>query len=167
MSTTLRTIAFGLGFATLGAVTVIGTQAIAQAGQGRGPSQQAERTRMAQGPMGRLGALVQELDLTEDQQARAKQIRADVREIATAQKGDRGEDLEGLMEALQARPADARTVHALIDSRQARRVEMAHSFADAALELWGILDDEQRAIVLDRMDDLDERRGRVRRAMQE
>ncbi len=168
MTTTLRTVALALGFTTLGAVSVIGTQAIAQAGRGmgQGPGQGLHaRGAGAQGPMGKLASLIQELDLSEEQQAQAQGLRADVRETMQEHRGEREDDLNAVVEALQAEPANAKAIHALIDERQDRRAEMAHSMADAALDLWGILDAEQQAIVLDRIDDFEQRRGRMQRAM--
>ncbi len=180
MSTSLRTIVFGLGFATLGAVTVVGTQAIAQQGPaygqgqseayGQGYSRHAARTRGRQGPhgpMGRLQVLLSDLDLTEEQQALGQELRAEMRELAESHKGDRQAETDALVEALQADPVDTKAIHRLIDDRQDRQAEMAHAAADSVVTFFETLDQVQQTIVLERIDDAAERMGRGRRALQQ
>jgi len=169
MSTNLRTIVFGLGFATLGAVTVIGTQAFAQ--QGRGPGSgaaHAQRTRGGPGGgMGQIAVIIADLDLSEDQQVLAQELRAELRDQAEGHREDRDADRDSIMEALESDPVDAETIHALIDQRQARKLEVSHAFADAAITFFDSLDGEQQAVVLDRADRSMSRPGRMRQAMQE
>jgi Spy/CpxP family protein refolding chaperone len=175
MSTSLRTIVIGLGFATLGAVTVIGSQAIAQ-GRGQGPGYgqgygqgyaHAQRARGGGMGPGQIQALLADLDLTEEQQAEAQELRAQLRELAGAHRPDRLSDREAIMEALEAEPVDGEAIHALIDQRLERQAEMQHAIADAALDFFVLLDSEQQAVVLDRAQRSSARVGRVRQAMQE
>lgn len=166
MSISLRTIIFGLGFATLGAVTVVGSQAIAQQGSGPGAGQ-AERTRGGPGGSGQLQALITDLDLSENQLALAQELRAELREGAESHRDEREADRDAIVAALEAEPVDGEAIHALIDARQARKLEMAHAVADAALAFFITLDSEQQAVVLDRAERMQSRRGRVRQAMRE
>ncbi len=173
MSTTLRTLVFGLGFATLGAVSTIGSQAIAQgrgygpgAGAGYGHARGMHPQGGGMGP-GQLQALLADLDLTEQQQAEAESLRAELRELAGSHRDDRQADREAIIEALEAEPVDGEAIHALIDRRLERQAEMQHAIADAALEFFVLLDGEQQAVVLDRAQRAGDRRGRMRQAIQE
>ncbi len=170
MSTNLRTIVFGLGFATLGAVTVIGSQAIAQQGRGAGYGQgqaQAQAQRTRGGGMGQIAALINDLDLSEDQQELAKELRAELREQAEAHRDDRDGLREAVMEALESDPVDAKAIHALIDERQERQLEMTHALADAGITFFDSLDGEQQAVLMDRAERSRGRMGQLRQAVQE
>jgi Spy/CpxP family protein refolding chaperone len=176
MTTTLRTIVFGLGFATLGAVTVLGTTAIAQQGRGYGQGAGAAHGQgygQQQGGgvhgsmMGQLQALAAELDLSDEQKALGRELRDELRGLTEDHRSARGADREIILEALQSEPADAAAIHALIDDRQARQAEMSHAVADAALEFFASLDAEQRALALERAEQASERMGRRRGAMQD
>jgi Spy/CpxP family protein refolding chaperone len=178
MTTTLRTIVFGLGFATLGAVTVIGTTAIAQQGrgasaaygqgygQGQGQGQgQALRSRGSM--MGQLNALAQELDLSDEQKALGRELREDLLTITQDHGSARGSEREAILEAMQADPVDEAAIHDLIDARQTRQAEMSHAVADAALEFYASLDAEQQAVAMERAEQATARMGRRRSALQD
>jgi len=168
MSTTLRTIVFGLGFATLGAVTVIGTTAIAQQGRQGMEARHAMRARGAGGPgMGQIGQLIADLDLNENQEALAQELRAELREQAESHREERLAEKETIMAALEADPVDSEAIHALIDERLARQSEMHHAIASAGVEFFETLTSEQQAVVLDRAERARGRQGRMRQAMQE
>jgi len=160
MSRPLRTTLFALGFTTLGAVAALGAQAVAGPGPGRGMGPGPGR-----GAMERIEALMQELDLTEAQQAEAAALRDELRETFQAHRADRDEDAAVLKQALLAEPTDARAIHALIDERHARMTETAHGVADAMLEFWAVLEPDQQAVLVDRLDRLVERREHLRGAL--
>jgi Spy/CpxP family protein refolding chaperone len=169
MSHPLRTTLLALGFTTLGAVAALGTQAIAGPGMGPGSGVGYGRGVGAggHGPMARIDALMEDLDLTEAQQAEASALRDELRETFMAHRADRDEDAETLRQALQTEPTDAKAIHALIDTRHAAMLETAHDVAEAVLEFWAVLEPTQRAVVLDRIERLRERRERVRDALAE
>ncbi len=166
MNRKLTTITLAIGFATLGGVTVIGTQALAQEAT-------TSRTRgmmgpaMARGAQGRVAALIQELDLSEEQEARAKQLREELRESTRDTRPDRGEDMQTLARALEGEQPDSEAIHAMIDERMANRTQTAHATADSLLEFYSLLEPEQRAVVLERLDELEGRREQRRERLRE
>lgn len=172
MTTTLRTIVFGLGFATLGAVTVIGTTAIAQQGRGygQGYSQgqgQGQATRSRGSMMGQLNALAQELDLSDEQKALGRELREELLTITEDHRSSRSDEREAILEALQVEPVDEAAIHELIDARTARQAEMSHAVADAALEFYASLDAEQKAVAMEKAEQATARMGRRRSALQD
>jgi Spy/CpxP family protein refolding chaperone len=174
--TTIRTIVFGLGFATLGAITTIGTQAVAQQGygpgmgQGYGSSQgygQHQAMRARGGMMGMLTSLAEDLELSDEQKALGRELRDELRGLMDDHRGARSADREAILELLQAEQVDSKALHAVIDDRIARQAEMQHAVADAAVDFYESLDLEQRAVLLDRAEQAGERMGQRRRSLQD
>jgi Spy/CpxP family protein refolding chaperone len=171
MTITVRSTLLALGFTTLGALTAIGGQAIAGHGPGPGPSM-GRGMGMDAGPEGfgpgaHLAALLEDLNLSEAQQADADALKAELRETFQAHHGERERDMDTVVDALQADPVDARAIHELIDARHKSMITTAHEVADAVLEFYGTLDATQRAVLLDRIERARERRERVREALAE
>ncbi len=158
MTRYLRNAVFGIAFASLGAVGALGSQAIARpGGMGAGMGQQLQ---------GRVGALFQDLDLSEKQQEVAKEIRLDLQQEFIRNRSANSDGLEEAIEALQGPQPDAEALHALADARMAAASASAHALIDGLLEFYATLDEAQRAKVLQRLDDQQERRDNARKAMQ-
>jgi Spy/CpxP family protein refolding chaperone len=169
MSITVRSTLLALGFTTFGALAAIGSQAIAGNGYGPGRGMGPGMGPGAEGfgPGAHLAALLDDLDLTEAQQAEAEALKAELRETFQAHRGEHERDMDTAIAALQADPVDARAIHNLIDARHKSMIATAHDMADAVLEFYGTLDATQRAVLLDRIERARERRERVREALTE
>ncbi|MFH1464846.1 MAG: Spy/CpxP family protein refolding chaperone [Pseudomonadota bacterium] len=173
MSITVRSTLLALGFTTFGAIAAIGSQAIAGNGpghgRGMGPGMGMGMGAGAEGfgPGAHLAALLEDLNLTEAQQAEAGALKVELRETFQAHRDDRDQDMEAAMQALQTTPVDAKAIHSLIDTRHARMAATAHDVADAVLDFYADLDASQRAVLLDRVQRAQERRERVREALAE
>lgn len=150
-----RTLILGIGFTSLGALGAATTVAIASGGPGFGPGFGAHM---------QIPALMQELELDDAQKATAKQIRQDIQDLMGAQQGDRSETWQRVTDALEGDSPDAEALHALLDERVAARAETFHTVLDELLEFYGVLDEDQRQLLLDRMGEARERRQRMKAA---
>ena len=160
MTRYLRNAVFGLAFTSLGAIAVLGSQAIARpGGMGMGAG-------MGQQMQGRIGALFQDLDLSEEQQEVAKEIRLELQQTFIRNRSANNDGLEEAIEALQGPKPDAEALHALAETRMAAASASAHALIDGLLEFYATLDEAQRAEVLQRLDDLQERRDNARQALE-
>lgn len=139
---TLRTTLFAVGFMTIGAVGTIGAQAAASPGLGHGRH---------------LARLIQQLDLTEDQQAQAAEIREAMQghhEEMRAERESRRDEMLGL---LGSASVDREQVHAEIDAKLAEQSTFMHDMADRFLDLHASLDDAQRATLVEQAEQAAER----------
>jgi Spy/CpxP family protein refolding chaperone len=91
-----------------------------------------------------------DIDATDVQRAKAESLRSDlVKKGMTFQEGKK-ETHEFMLEAWKSDNPDPAKVHAEIDARIEDMREMAHSAADAALEMHKVLTPEQRAQLAER-----------------
>lgn len=139
---TLRTIAFAVGFMSLGAVSAVGAQAAASPGFGHGRH---------------LARLIQQLDLTDDQQAQAEEIRDAMRSHHEAARAERDERRDDMLAMLGSADVDRDAVHAEIDAKSAEKTAFIHEMADMFLDLHASLDDEQRATLVEQAEEAAER----------
>ena len=133
----LRSIFFAVGFAAVGAVSVVGVQAAAHGGGGHG-----------RGHGERLERLAAELDLDDAQKAQLDEVRALV-------EAHHEEGPARLLALIQGDTIDREAVHAEIDDKAA----LAHDVADGLLDLHADLRPEQRALLQEKLDHVRERHG--------
>ena len=145
----IRNTLFAVGFMTVGAIGTVGAQAAARPGSfGHGAH---------------LARLVQQLDLTDDQQVQADEIRDAMRSHHEEMRADRGEHKAELLAQLGNASVDREAVHTEIDSKLAEQASFMHEMADMFLDLHASLDDDQRSTLVSSaeqaMDRHEERRG--------
>jgi len=140
----IRNVIFAVGFSTIGAIAAIGTQAAASGHHARpfGPS------------MARLAA---SLDLTDDQQAMADEMRAEAKEQMQAHRDERAASKDALKAMLSQESMDAERVHTMIDDRINEMSGFAHDMADQFIALHATLDDDQRTQLIETMEEAAER----------
>lgn len=136
LSTGLRRVAFALGFATLGAIGAVGLTAAAGRGGHGGPGMRGGHALM--------GAIAQ-LDLDAEQQAALDQARADIVARVQQTRQDRGDVRQELLEGLQDGSLDRAALHTAVDERMAEQAEAMHYGVDRMMDVYELLDDEQRA----------------------
>ncbi len=93
---------------------------------------------------GRIARLMERLNLTEQQQLKAIQIRSAIKERRKDAKGSRGADMELIAAELAKPNPDKAKLHALADQRIAEMQKNMHFTIDQFLELHGTLTAEQR-----------------------
>lgn len=147
----IRNVLFALGFATLGAIATVGTQAAASGHRG--------------GPFGPgMARLADSLDLTDDQQAMVDEMREEARTQMQAHREDRESGKEEIKALLSQETMDAEVVHTMIDDRINEMSGFAHDMADKFIALHATLDEDQRTQLIETMDEVaerhSERRGR-------
>jgi Spy/CpxP family protein refolding chaperone len=147
MNSTLRIALFGLGMATLGAVSTTTLTAHAVPGSHEGRSG-AERGHRGAGmlPGMRFARAIAQLDLTDDQEAMVEDIKEDMHaEMKAMHEGNR-EDMKGMAELLLSEgDVDSKAVHAMLDDHAAEKLALAHTFVDRVLELRATLTPDQLA----------------------
>ena len=141
---TIRNIIFAAGFATLGAFAAVGTQAVAGAHSG--------------GPFGAdMARFAQALDLSEAQEALVDEMRAEARAQMQANRMGKQADKEGIKAMLSQETLDAAAVHSMIDERIDEMASFAHEMADSFIALHATLDADQRATLVEKMEEASER----------
>ncbi|MFT5681196.1 MAG: Spy/CpxP family protein refolding chaperone [Myxococcota bacterium] len=142
----IRNIFFAAGFATLGAFAAIGTQAVASGHRG--------------GPFGpNMARLADALDLTDDQQAMVDEMREDARAQMKGHREDREASKAELKTLLSQETMDADVVHGMIDDHIAEMSGFAHDMADQFISLHATLDADQRAALIETVEEAAERHG--------
>ncbi len=139
---------------------ILSVPAFVGAMPGEGPSPEGSLHR----PFGRLMRLLRDFDLTDDQKASIEVIANETREsiepIVEQLKG------LGLDEAMFAEEIDTYDVEQKIDSMVDLRSRIISIKAEAVLEVSQVLTPEQRSIVLERIDEHREKRGKIKEIMQ-
>ncbi len=149
-----------VGIALL-ALGILGAGA-ALADEGEGEGCDGGRCRGAGG--GRLMAMAQELDLSEDQLEKLDRVRELVRERRQDRRERRGAGYSVVLESMEDGEIDVDQVHASIDERMEAKRATAHEVADEMIGFFDSLDAEQRATMLEQMEERrGERRERARR----
>jgi periplasmic protein CpxP/Spy len=179
MTSTLRTLTLGLGFTLFGAGLAVAGQSLAESnappatpcpcaglgggmgpgpGLGMGPGMGHGHGRGPGGFLGPVARVFDDLDLTAAQTAIVEKAHDDLRTLGESHR----EEMSGLRDRLRAAlagpKADAKALHALADERIEARSTMIHAVVDDFTAVWNSLDDKQRAVVLDRLDRIQERR---------
>ena len=111
------------------------------------------------GPGGHfMGRVIQELDLSPEQEEAAKALREEAKEDRAAARSE-GEKIQDAIfaELSQAEP-NRRKVHALIDEGAELRAQQAHQHMDSMMDFIELLDAEQKATLVERMEQGRERR---------
>lgn len=126
----LRKTIFATGFICVGAISTMGAQAMAGARASMGGAN--------------LARLLQNLDLTDEQQAQAEEIRQTMRTHKQAQRSERTERRDDLLDMLGDAQIDRDAVHAQIDAQAAEKLSFAHEMADMVIDLHATLDEGQR-----------------------
>jgi len=140
----IRNIIFAAGFATLGAFATVGTQAVAGAHGG--------------GPFGPdLARFAQALDLSETQESMVDEMREDVRAQMKANRTGKQADKEDIKAMLSQETLDADVVHSMIDDRISEMASFSHEMADKFIALHATLDADQRATLVEKMAEAEER----------
>ncbi len=110
------------------------------------------------GPGMALQRLIASLDLTEDQEVLAVRLRRQARDEMKAQhESNRGLLQEIKLQLSQPDP-DQDRLHAIMDEIAESRTKMGHAMIDRLLQLHATLTDEQRATLIEKMDQAESRR---------
>lgn len=161
MNTNLRTLVFGLGMATLGAVGATAATAVAQPGAER-PGMH-ERGPHAHGPKlpgARFAHAVARLDLTADQEALNDDLKESTRDDMKALHEAHKADMEGLKDQfLGEGEVDRAGLHAMLDEHAADRLALAHGFLDRVIDLRDTLTPEQKAEIGEMAEEMEARRA--------
>jgi periplasmic protein CpxP/Spy len=151
-------------------VVAVGTGAWAE--PGRGPGEHGDRPYYAErggwmhGPGMRIEHLVRKLDLSEDQQARVKEIVANSREKSRPLREAMRTNMQAEREALEA-GADSKRLKALAKESAETRVDLMLLARDMKAEIMTVLSDEQKQKVAELEAERKERREQRRQKWQE
>ena len=127
--------------------------AVAEESEGEGRSCSRERGHGT----GRMMAAVDELDLTEEQQASLDALREMRSERSEFRREMRGGCFRDVLAGLSDGEVDAESVHADIDARFDEARGTAHERADLALAFFDSLDEEQKTLLIAEMQSVRER----------
>jgi Spy/CpxP family protein refolding chaperone len=142
MKSTIRTLVFGLGMASLGMVGGAGLTAFANPG---GPGAHGPRPGMEMPGM-RLVHGMSKLDLTESQQDMIDDLREDMRGEMKAMHAERKGERQSMKDAvLSEGEVDRAALHADLDEGAAEKLALAHTFLDRVLDIRDTLSPEQLA----------------------
>ncbi len=168
MNRNLRTLVFGLGMATLGAVGATTVSALAEPGFERPPhGEHGPHMRGPRMPGQRFAMAVARLDLTEDQQALLDELKDDTRAEMEALRESHEGEMDGLKEQLLGDGAvDRAALHAMLDQHAADRLAAAHGFLDKVLDIQATLTPEQKAELKAMSDKMEARREERREAFE-
>ena len=140
----IRNVIFAIGFATLGAIAAVGTQAVAS---GHHVS-----------PLGTsMARLAASLDLTDDQRAMVDEMRTEAQSQMQAHRDERAASKDALKTMLSQETMDPEIVHTMIDDRINEMSGFAHDMADQFIALHATLDDDQRTQLVETMEEAAER----------
>lgn len=143
MKSTIRTLVFGLGMASLGMVGGAGLTAIASPG---GPGGHGARAAMHMPGMKLVHGIARLDDLSAEQEQMLEDLRADMKAEMQAGKADRHADRAAMRDLLLGEgEVDRKALHANLDEKAAEKLELAHTFLDRALDIRDTLTADQLA----------------------
>ncbi len=96
--------------------------------------------------------VLDDIDATDAQAEKIQAIRANLVQLALAERDAHHEAGAAVAAELRKENPDAARVHALIDARSAAMTALAHQAGDALIEVHGVLDAKQRAELLDQIE---------------
>jgi len=151
-----------LGLAVM--VALVGAIAVAgcQGAEGEEEQAQPEQTIADR----RIEALSAELELTDDQTQRLRNVRDIVHERRDAFRAERGEFVETRLDELEAGELDSDAIHQHIDEKIEEIRTTAHRVADELIELASTMDDAQRSRVAAKLRTFHERMERFHERME-
>ena len=138
----IRNVIFAAGFATLGAFAAVGAQAAA--GPHRGGMSMF-------GPD--ISKFAEALDLSAEQEGMLETMRADAKSQRQAHREEKQANKGQLIEMLGQETLDADQIHDLIDTRTNEMASFAHDMADQFIAFHATLDDEQRATLVEKVEE--------------
>lgn len=138
-----KTFAAALAIGTL-SVFALGGAAIAKGGHG--------------GPFGGMSRIVENLDLTPEQQELGMALREEAKADHEAQRESRSAAFETIQIELAKQNPDSAALHGLIDAQLASMSVSMHERLDGFLTLHATFTDDQRATLVDEMAQAQERR---------
>ena len=157
MSQTLRKIGIALGFTTIGAMSAVSLQAVADPSvSGEEAHQAAPQERAKKGaPFMRL---MDKLDLTESQQAELDAMRAEHQQERRSLKrsGSKGQ----ILQMISSTPIDREGVHLAMEQQSEAQSELMHAHTDDYLDFIEALDPEQRVQLAELSAQISERKAR-------
>jgi Spy/CpxP family protein refolding chaperone len=146
MKSTIRTLVFGLGMASLGMVGGAGLTAIASPGGPGGPGAHGPRAGLHMPGMKLVHGIARLDDLTEAQEDMLEDLRADMKAEMKAMHGERKGEGKAMRDAvLSEGTVDREALHAELDEKAAEKLELAHTFLDRVLDIRDTLSPEQLA----------------------
>ena len=155
MSQTLRKIGLALGFTTIGALSTVTFQAVAQ------PPSEAPGAQMEEQKRGQKGApfmrLMDKLDLTEAQAAELAAIKAEHQEERRSVK--RSSSRGSMVQMLASDPIDRMAVHEAMEQQMQAQVELMHAHTDDYLDFIEALDADQKMQLADLAAQIGQRKG--------
>ena len=141
MSQTLRKIGLALGFTTIGALSAMTVQAVAQTPVDAPGAQMEEQKQRGQkgAPFMRL---MDKLDLTEAQQAELAAIKAEHHEERRSVK--RSSSRGAMLQMIASDPIDRVAVHDAMEEQMQAQIELMHAHTDDYLDFIEALDADQK-----------------------
>ncbi len=109
-----------------------------------------------------LHGLLRDVELTDEQTEMLEAVRP-AKDDREAVRAEREADRTILVAELEKGTPDAERLHALLDTHLAERAERMHEALDAGLALYATLTPEQRAQVLENLDEMPQRGERGER----
>ena len=149
MARSIRNTLAALGFMALGATSMLALDASA-GGPGHGPPPI---------PGAGLARAMSQLDLTEAQDQALADLKEEVRAEMMAGHSERKGDA---VDQLLAGRIDRAEMHRQIDEEAARRTAMAHRITDRVLDIYDSLSPDQKAQLVDLIEEHQERREQMR-----
>ena len=140
----------GFGVVVLGAGLAGAETGEGEEGRERGPCCRGSRG---------SSSMIEDLNLNEEQTAYFEEVQAFRKQRREAR---RGEGRGGMFEGLEDGDLDADTIHSTIDEQFEEARAQAHAAADARLVFLGSLDDEQRQVLSEKLEQRSPRGQRVR-----
>lgn len=104
------------------------------------------------GPFGGMHRLVEQLDLTPEQQELGMQLKEEAKADQEAQRESRSAAFDTIRSELALEQPDSAALHSLIDVQLASMSVTMHERLDGFLTLHATFSDEQRATLVDEMD---------------
>ena len=155
----LRNTLFAAGFVSLGALGAVTGQAVARSGPAGGPGMG-----FGHGAFGQSGlaSIIQELDLSPEQEAQAQALRDSLRDRFQDRRGAHREIRDQVVAALDA--GDRQALHQIVDEQLEARAQDMHASLDEVLDFWEGLSAEQQATAKDIIQEHRQRRQRAREA---
>ena len=140
----------------LGLSALVGALAFGSAAIARGPGPGGPG-----GPDAHVKQLLKQLDLDEEQKALAKELQADNRATHMELASQKSELADIVIAELGEEEPNRRAIHGAIDDGLELMGEALHSRADALLELQATFSPEQRATLVEELEDMQERRAEM------
>lgn len=110
------------------------------------------------GPMGHMGRLIEQLDLTPEQQAQAEALRDEGKAERESAHEQRSQMKQAIMAELESGEPNRRSIHKLLDDSMDAKRDAMHARADQMLDFYATLSPEQQATLLEEMAEMKERR---------